>query len=613
MSAPEPSGDAGRRLTQPPRHEVPAAGGVCAPPLSEDLLPLMADDRRRSSVRLQLFMGTRLGVATLLLGGTLLIAMEDRRGFASFTPRFLVTLIATIYCASLIFAIWLPRSSNRDRVALSQVCTDLVVTTGLVYVTGGPSSGFTFLYGVAVLMAAMVVGPVSARLTGGTAIALYIALAVSLAQGFLPPPSDQRPDAYLPSLNELVYVGLLNVFGLMLVTLLAGNLSARLLSAGGQLRLATASAARLARLNDDIVRSLSSGLLTTELDGRIRSVNPTGLDMLKTDASRLLGRSASSVLQIDFELLMGRLAGQGAGVTRAEANAYRGDGSRFPVGYSISRLLSIDGTSLGALVLFQDLSEITRLREIAARDERLAVLGRLSAGLAHEIRNPLGSISGAVQLVRESPQLNDEESRLLGIVLEEVERLDDLVATMLQVGRPREPHCARHDLRPLLQAIAEMARRGPAVPKRVTIEVDLPSQPIIAWVDRDQVRQVLWNLIKNALQASPQDGAVRVSVAERGGRAVLEVSDEGEGISPSQRDKIYNMFYSERTHGAGIGLALVRQIVDAHAGTIEIRSEERQGATFIVTFPQPATDGRGAATDLSCDSGRQVEELASEV
>ncbi len=562
-------------------------------------------DERRTVTRLQLFMGTRLGVATLLLGGTLLIALEDQRGFDSFTPQFLVILIATIYGGSLVSSVWLLGSAHRDRVALAQVATDLLVTTGLVYVTGGPGSGFTFLYGVAVLMAAMVVGPISARFTGAAAIALYSSVSISLAAGWLPPPVDQSSEAYLLPLAELAYAGLLNLLGLLLVTLLAGNLSARLLTAGGALRLAEASAATLARLNDDIVRSLSSGLLSTDLEGRIRTINPTGLEMLGVTADRLIGHVVSQWLDIDMKLLVGSHNEDSVGVARAEGFARRSDGTRAPIGYSISRLTNIDGTAIGALVLFQDLSEIARLRDVAARQERLAVLGRLSAGLAHEIRNPLGSISGSVQLVRESPDLDDEERKLLGIILDEVERLDDLVSTMLQVGRPREPQRSDEDLRLTVDTVVEMARRGPAAAKGVTIDRSVPPEPVPAWVDRDQVRQVLWNLVKNALQASPPGTVVRVkTVRNPDASAVLEVSDEGQGIDPGQRDKVYNMFYSERTHGAGIGLALVRQIVDAHGGTIEIQSEQHQGATFIVTFPTRERLATAAASRSSRTSMR---------
>lgn len=582
-----PSNDRDTRAPQ----TAPAGGPTLPAELGAASLlpPAMLEsiaDERRTVTRMQLFMGTRLGVATLLLGGTLLIALEDQRGFDSFTPQFLVALIAGIYTASLVSAVWLLGSRNRERVALAQVATDLVVTAGLVYVTGGAASGFTFLFGVAVLMAAMVIGPVAARITGTGAIAIYGSLAVSLHNGWITPPSDQPLDTYRLPLTELAYAGLLNVLGLLLVTMLASNLSARLIAAGGQLRLAEASAASLARLNDDIVRSLSAGLVSTDLEGRIRTLNPTAVEMLGAQPEALIGLELERALDVDVRPLLGKWTELPEPVTRAESTASRADGTQFPIGYSINRLGHLDGTAIGALVLFQDLSEVTRLREVAARQERLAVLGRLSAGLAHEIRNPLGSISGSVELVRESPRLDAEERRLLGIILDEVDRLDDLVSTMLQVGRPRPPARRGVDLRELLKAVAEMSQRGLAAAKRVSIECSVPDEPVNAWIDGDQVRQVMWNLIKNALQASPDGSIVRIrTAATADGGAILEVSDEGQGIDRNQMDKVYNMFYSERTHGAGIGLALVRQIVDAHGGVIEIQSEQNRGAKFIVTFP----------------------------
>jgi signal transduction histidine kinase len=312
----------------------------------------------------------------------------------------------------------------------------------------------------------------------------------------------------------------------------------------------------------------------------------------------LVGRPLSELLELDVIAATRSEPPPGSRVVRSETAATRPDGSRFPVGYSVSRLVNLDGTALGTLVLFQDLSEIARLRDIAARQERLSTLGRLSAGLAHEIRNPLSSISGSVELVRESSHLDGEDRRLLGIVLHEVERLDDLVSTMLLVGRPREPQRAEQDLRRIALEVVEMAQRGPAADAQVMIESALPDHEVPAWVDGDQIRQVVWNLVKNALQASPTGTTVRVSVRSLDREhSVLEVADQGRGIDASQREKVYDMFYSERTHGAGIGLALVRQIVDAHAGSIEIQSEKDRGAAFIVTLPaRPISHGERSLT-----------------
>jgi two-component system sensor histidine kinase PilS (NtrC family) len=564
----------------------PKAAGFAAALLSPTFV---GEDEQHAARRLQLFMGMRLGVATLLLGGTLLVALDNSRGADSFTPRFLMTLIAAIFGGSLVFSLWLLGTQHRPHVAIAQVAGDLIITTALVYITGGAGSGFTFLYGVAVLMAAMVVGPMPARLAGATSVVLYTVLIVSLSLRWLPPPPDQSVEAYQLPLTELVYAALLNVLGLCLVTLLAGGLSARLLSAGGQLAAAEANAATLARLNADIVRSLTSGLLTTDLAGHIHTINPAAVEMLGSDPFSLIGEPAANYLPVDVSLIVARPLAADSGIARAEGRATRLDGSRFPVGYSLNPLNNLDGTLIGTLVLFQDLSEIVQLREKAARGERLAVLGRLSAGLAHEIRNPLSSISGSVELVRDSVDLEDEDRRLLGIVLREVGRLDDLVSTMLQVGRPREPLRERHDLRPIVAEVVEMAHRGPALDAGVVMEHSLPAEPVYAYADGDQIRQVLWNLVKNALQASPSGSHVRVRArCVPPDAAVFEVIDQGRGIDASQREKVYDMFHSERTNGAGIGLALVRQIIDAHHGSVDIISEQHRGATFVVTLPSHA-------------------------
>jgi two-component system sensor histidine kinase PilS (NtrC family) len=557
-----------------------------APPAAALGFTSARDDEQQAARRLVLFMGTRLAIATLLLGGTLLVALDNSRGADSFTPRFLMVLIAAMYGSSLVLSLWLLRTRLRVHVAIAQVAGDLLVTTALVYITGGAGSGFTFLYGVAVLQAAMVVGPWPARCAGASALLLYAALVLGLSLGLLAPPPDQALEAYRMPIGELVYATLLNVLGLCLVTLLASGLSDRLLSAGGQLRAAEESAAALARLNADIVRSLTSGLLTTDLSGQIRTINPAAIELLGTDPFALIGEPVGRYLPVDIAAIVTGDTAAESGARRVEGRASRSDGRRFPVGFSVNALTDREGRLIGGLVLFQDLSEIVQLREAAARDERLAVLGRLSAGLAHEIRNPLSSISGSVQLVRGSGALDEDDRSLLGIVQREVERLDDLVTTMLLVGRPREPRCESLDLRLIVAEVVEMARRGPAHDAGVLMEYAVPDSAVLAFADGDQIRQVLWNLLKNALQASPRGSAIRVRAwSPHGDAAAFSVADQGRGIDARQRAKIYDMFHSERTQGAGIGLALVRQIIDAHHGLIDIVSEESRGALFVVVLP----------------------------
>ena len=537
---------------------------------------------------LQVFLGMRLVVATLLLGGTLAVILHEDRDLASFTPRFLLSLIAVIYGTSLAAGWWLLLRPTYRGIALTQIIGDLLVTVSLVYVTGGPSSGFTFLFGVAVLMAAMVLGAKAARAAGSTAMVLYLLLAFALWQQLLPPPPDQRAEIYQLAGMSALYGVLLHLSGLALVTALASALSERLNRTGDRLQMAEANAHSLARLNNDIVRSIASGLLTTDDQGRIRTLNAVGADMLQMEPARLVGCPLSELLP-DANAMMDKVMAQGGRpLARSECYARRRNGEEFLMGYSLTTLRDDAGTRTGALVVFQDLTEIEQLRSAAQRQERLAVLGRLSAGLAHEIRNPLSSISGSVQLVRSAPELSAEDQRLLDIVLNEVERLDDLVSTMLQVGKPRAPQRSLFDLRVLVEEVVEVAREGAARAAAVELSATLPTEAVRTYADPAQIKQVVWNLVKNALQASPAGGTVHLSVGlSVRDESWLAVRDEGHGLSERQQSRIYEMFHSERTHGAGIGLALVRQIVDAHRGEVRIESAPGKGATFSVSLPRP--------------------------
>jgi two-component system sensor histidine kinase PilS (NtrC family) len=542
-------------------------------------------ERQELRRRLSWLMGGRLLVATLLLGGTMLLALDRELGVASFTPRFLLALILSTYCASLAFALWLPRAEQLNRFASVQVGWDLGLTTGLVYVAGGVASGFTFLYGATVLMAAIVVGPRAAQVATVVSLILYLAIGLALTNGWVPYPLDQPADRYLLKPTDATFTMLVNILGLLLVAFLATNLSGRLRLTGGRLREAAAQAAELSRLNEDIIRSLSSGLITTDTNRVVSTVNPAGLEIFRAKPSEMFGRPIG-----DFFL---DPSATQPGHKRAEGTGSRPDHSTFPVGFSKTPLVNAEGDRTGELFLFQDLTELTELRRTAERAERLAALGRLSAALAHEIRNPLGSISGSVQLVRDSVDLDEEDRRLLGIVLHEVDRLNALVSTMLQVGRPRDPARVRTDLVALTRDVVEVAAKD--LKHAARIAVDTQDGEVNAWIDADQIRQVIWNLLNNALTHAPASSLVRIEVRSAAGDALWTIEDQGPGVPAEARGHLFDMFYSKRPHGVGLGLALVDQIVRAHGGEVSVVSPPGQGAKFQVRLPE-APAARSAAS-----------------
>jgi two-component system sensor histidine kinase PilS (NtrC family) len=532
-------------------------------------------------------MGGRVLIASLLLGGTLLVSVQQANGAKDFTPRFLLGLIIGTYVMSVVFALWLPRTKRLHDVAFAQLGWDLVLTTGLVYAAGGAASGFTFLYGANVLLAAIVVGPSAARLTTVASLVLYVGIALSLTNGWLDHPVDQPQQRYVLKAADATFTVLVNILGLLLVAYLATSLAGRLRQTGGRLRAATAQAAGLARLNEDILRSLSSGLLTTDIEQHVRTVNPAGLDIFQVAPEHILGRTTE-----DFFL---DEVARTPGPMRHEGTGRRPSGKSFPLGFSKTPLLNADGERTGDLFLFQDLTELMELRQVAVRAERLAALGRLAAALAHEIRNPLGSISGSVQLVRDSASTEEEDRRLLGIVLREVDRLNDLVNTMLQVSRPPAPERRHAALVALTSEVVEVARRDHRS-ANLQLSVQSPPGELYAAIDSDQIRQVVWNLLSNALAHAPRNSVVQIEVREEGPSVLWTIEDEGPGVPAEARGHLFDMFYSKRPHGVGLGLALVDQIVRAHGGEVRVVSPPGHGAKFEVRLPKsPDTITRAAS------------------
>jgi two-component system sensor histidine kinase PilS (NtrC family) len=403
---------------------------------------------------------------------------------------------------------------------------------------------------------------------------------------------------------DLPRATLLTKLGLHSAALIAvGVLSSRLAALGRhadeQVSRHEALADDLARLHENTIRSLTSGLITLDPAGVVTSANGFGCEILGREARMLLGLPLAAVLP-DLPRVLAE-AGPGGTVRRSEVAVHRPDGAARHLGISAVPLSDRAGKHIGRVIHFQDLTELKRMELAVARAERLATIGRLSAAIAHEIRNPLASISGSIEILRGGLKDSEPESRqLMDIAIREVDRLNGLVTSLLDYARPsseeRRPLDLAEEVGEIVQAF-ELEKRGADQP----IAVETTFEPgVRVQAAPGQVRQIVWNLLRNAAEAMPAGGRIdlrvsRSAVAPRSGAApggadgarsaVVVVTDTGGGIPRPDLDHIFEPFFSTKRTGTGLGLATVARIVDDHQGGIEIASEIGKGTSVTLRLP----------------------------
>jgi two-component system, NtrC family, sensor histidine kinase PilS len=520
----------------------------------------------------------RLLVCTVIFGGTVAVYIAEGHSLDGPTPRLLLGVIITIYLLSLGYVLQIrgAPAARLDRLTSVSIALDLLAWTLLAYATGGASSPLSTFFGLSTLTAALVLGGNATLWTAVSSLGLYGLLALLMATGALLPPADQRTIFSNPI--ETTYQMVVTVTAVVLITAIGGTLADRLVLTGDALLRAEVSRASLARLYEDVLRSIPVAIITFDAAGRVESANPM--------ATQMLGHTAGELLNSDARTLMPFLPdGVLQGATGSGDTSLETPDGPLPVAFHCAPLYDHTAAARGGVVIIDNRSREERLRNAVEQAERFAVLGRLAAGLAHEIRNPLGAISGCVELVRETATLDGEERKLLTTVSRDVERLNQLVTDMLQFARPRPPDLQPTDLSSLVGEVVSLAKTsgGPEQNVHITAGGD-PS--VVALADGNQVRQVLWNLVRNASQASRKGGDVLVEVRALGDEAEIAVLDRGPGVAPELREKLFDTFYSGTARGTGLGLAIVKRVADAHGGRVEVRAREGGGSVFAFVIPR---------------------------
>ena len=545
----------------------------------------MTSDSRR---RLVWLIGTRVVVSTLLLGSAVVFQV-NAPGTLAVDPFFF--LIGLTYGLSVIYAITLRYVDRLPWLVSLQFAGDILTVTAFIHYTGGMTSYFQLLYVLPIVGAAAVQMRRGARRLALLSALLYSALVLHQYAGgsgyiggaWVP---DVRP--FLPPIRVASYTVAANAIAFVAVALLSGSLAERLQRADDRLAVASTALADLQAFNQHVIESLTSGLITTDRGGRVVSLNRAAEQIMSLPAHQAIGQRAADLLQVPPAFAELLDAGLGGAESRRADYAYRtADGARREIGLSAAHLVTPDGWA-GYLLTFQDVTATRRLERDARRRQRLAAVGEMAAGIAHEIRNPLASMRGSIQVLRSELSLNEEQASLMDIVLRESDRLNDTIRSFLAYARPQAAVPAPVDLLRVLTDAATLLRNSPELKPGHRVVVDGPSQGLVVDADDHQIRQVVWNLATNGLRAMPSGGTLRLvarPVSETDGHVELAVVDDGVGIPPEQLDTLFQPFHGSFGQGSGLGLAIVHRIVQDHRGEVVIESAEGHGTQVTVRLP----------------------------
>lgn len=461
-----------------------------------------------------------------------------------------------------------------------QFVLDALLITWLVWRTGDLTSPYITLYIVLISVASFFLRPVSTLLLAAFCSFLFVLLSVLTVNSLIQTFGPEQP------VGKSIQIVSFHFVALLVVGLLASRLSGRH-SSGAELEETAKTLANLRALHERIVESIRSGLITTDLDGKIFSFNTAATEITGHRVDEMRGESIYELFGDISEPIKLSIAAGGEHVPRFEADLTTPDGFAVRIGYSVSPLFSESYEATGYIITFQDLTEIRSMEESVRRTDRLAAVGRVAAGLAHEIRNPLGAMRGAIQVLESNTPSNSKQNGLMEIILKESDRLNAIITNFLGYARPAAVNFAKTDVGEAIRDTFTLLRHSPDVTEQHVLIEDLGSGEINIDADAAQLKQIFWNLARNAIQAMPDGGTLRVALGIiPNGRIRIIFEDTGRGMSPEQVEQLFEPFSNSTSGGTGLGLSIVYQIVKDHNGVINVRSREGTGTTITIELPR---------------------------
>jgi two-component system sensor histidine kinase PilS (NtrC family) len=555
----------------------------------------LKDPRPELPRRLQILMLLRLLIVSLLLGVSAFIQIRETRAYFGEIQTSHYLLIATIYFLTFIYIILFKTRKNLIRQAYLQLLVDTFFITAIIYSTGGIDSIFSFLYILTIINASTILYRRGGMIIASSSSILY-GLLLDLHYYDVIDPFGSRWDYGLEYQSfNIFYTIVVNISAFYLVALLSSIASEQARKSQVELKAKEDDIIKLEALNEWIIRSIKSGLVTLDGQGKIILFNPAAENIFGISSLKVIGRNIIDV----FPFLKDHLAAKKEDISLRETGypprfidlPYLGNHDKgLSLRFFISPLRIPNGDQKGRILFFQDITEMKRIEEEMKKVEGLALIGELAAGIAHEIRNPMASISGSIQMLKEGMNKDDMDGRLMDIILREINRLNNLVNDFLLFARPKPSGIREFDLKPLIIESLELFKNSGKWNDQMKVETYFQGD-IRLFSDPEQIKQVLWNIFLNAVEAMPERGILYVNAESAHDGKILEskremvrivVRDNGRGFSEKALQYLFTPFFTTREGGSGLGLAIVKRIVEGLGGTVYGANHPDGGAVITV-------------------------------
>lgn len=512
--------------------------------------------------RLKALISLRALFVTVLLGSSFLFRIDDFYAH----PRAISYFIISLYLLTIAYALLITRIKGLFLFTYIQLLFDVVAEIILIYLTGGVESWFSFTLILTVLSSSIVLNKKAGLVTASLSGILYGVLLDLQYYGTLDIPHS------VISERLFLYNIFIHIIALYLTAYLSGNLSLRLEKTSQKLEEKATNLRDLELFNMKVIESLPSGLFTTDRNGNVLIFNRTAEEITGVSKDLVTSRGIETALPfLSFPPAEGRL----------EIPLTAGDKGHKIIGLTVSVLKDASGQETGFIGIFQDLTLFKSLEAEIKQKEKWAAIGELSANIAHEIRNPLASMRGSIEMLRDEKISQKHKEKLMGIAIKEMERLNNIVTDFLTYSSSRPLDIRKTDLHLLLDETLSLLKNAEQNKGNISINKVFEGS-LMAKVDPQKIRQVFWNLGINAVESMKDGGELTASTKKEMDLITIAFSDTGPGIQPLSVEKIFYPFFTTKDEGTGLGLSIAYRIIEEHNGKLTVKSIPGIKTTFEI-------------------------------